>query len=626
MTSERPVNVFVARDGNAFMRDIATWIAEASCQLGRRAKVIDNRLPTADGSINLVVAPHEFYVLRADSDFAVRAASRHSVPICTEQPGTPWFNLAVDFCSESPLVVDINAAGYDEFKRRGMAAARLRLGGVPSMRWTSEPRDRDVDVLFLGGNTARRAQILASIAPLLWNRRAEIRTFTFSRPLSGEEPGVVFGAEKYELLSRSKLLVNLHRSEESGGYFEWARMVETMANGCVVLTEPSVDHDPLVDGEHFVSSMSGGLGDTLIDLLQDHDRRAELASQAQHAVLDTFPLSASLGPLLDRVDAIQALPARTRHGRLSSRRTAKPIERGHAQPLHGEFRPHASRRKEVFDLLMAEMRLRRDIDATRCLVRHGIDGHTEVIDTPAWADARPEVSVVVTLFDYADLVAECIESVIATTGTAIEIVIVDDHSTDLGRAVIQGLLESHPSVPLRLVASDVNRGLPASRNLAFAHTRADKMMVMDADNAVYPTCLRRLADALDEDQGASFAYATLETFGDEQGLASAQGWFVPWLCDANYIDAQAMIRRSAFERHDGYRVDDAIHGWEDWALWLRFAVAGEYGVHVPQMLGRYRTQTSSMISITNLVADELRQGLVDRYPSLPWPERKVAPS
>lgn len=623
--SKRSVKVFVARDGNAFMRDIATWITETSLELGRGAEMIDDRLPAADGSINLVVAPHEFYVLRADSDDAVRAAIRQSVPICTEQPGTPWFELAYDLCSASPLVADINAAGYDEFERRGTFAARLHLGGVPSMRWALESRRRDVDVLFLGGYTERRGTILASLAPLLWNRNAEIRTFSFSRPLSGEEPGMVFGAEKYELLSRSKVLVNLHRSEGSGGYFEWARMVETMANGCVVLTEPSVDHDPLVDGEHFVSSALDGLGDTLVELLQDHDRRAEIASLAQRAVLETFPLRDSLGLLLERIDAIGALPEQIERNRWSWRSPQRPIKRGHAQPLLGEFRPHARRRKEVFDLLLSEMRHRRDIDATRCLLRHGIEGHTEVIDTPSWADARPEVSVIITLFDYADVVGECIESLIATTGAVIEIVVVDDHSTDHGRSVVREIVKSHPSVPLRLIASDVNRGLPASRNLAFSHTRAEKIMVMDADNAIYPTCLRRLADALNEDQGASFAYATLEMFGTEQGLASAQGWFVPWLCDANYIDAQAMIRRSAFERHDGYRVDDAIHGWEDWDLWLRFAVAGEYGVHVPQMLGRYRTQPSSMISITNLVAHELRQDLVDRYPDLPWPERKVAP-
>jgi hypothetical protein len=38
------------------------------------------------------------------------------------------------------------------------------------------------------------------------------------------------------------------------------------------------------------------------------------------------------------------------------------------------------------------------------------------------------------------------------------------------------------------------------------------------------------------------------------------------------------------------------------------------------MLGRYRTQASSMITITNLVADEMRAHMRELHPSLPWPE------
>ena len=96
-------------------------------------------------------------------------------------------------------------------------------------------------------------------------------------------------------------------------------------------------------------------------------------------------------------------------------------------------------------------------------------------------------------------------------------------------------------------------------------------------------------------------------------------WHVPWLCEANYIDAQAMLRRSAWERNGGYRCDDdLVFGWEDWELWLRLANAGEHGVHVPQMLGRYRTQETSMITTTNLVADHMIRHLHEMYPNLPW--------
>ena len=76
MSTSPSVNVFVAAAGNEFMRDIAGNIAEAARQLGRDARVVSDRLPEADGSVNFVVAPHEFFVLsdRPTCSFTVRKA------------------------------------------------------------------------------------------------------------------------------------------------------------------------------------------------------------------------------------------------------------------------------------------------------------------------------------------------------------------------------------------------------------------------------------------------------------------------------------------------------------------------------------------------------------------------
>ena len=629
--ASRPVNVFVARDGNGFMRDIATWIVEAARVAGRTAALIDDRLPQPDGAINLVVAPHEFFLLRDDDDATIRSAARCSIPICTEQPGTPWFLLSLGFCVGSPLVVDINAVGVEAIEREGFRAHRLRLGGVgPMDRWTTRDSasTRDVDVVFLGGSTDRRAAALARLGPVLWDRRSELRMFTFSRPLTGDEPGIVFGADKYDLLARAKVLVNLHRSDvgEDGGagadgYFEWARMVEAMANGCVVVTEPSLGHDPLVAGEHFVETTVDGMATEVIDLLDDAERRARIATAAHQRVMGDLALSGAVGELLDLIDAEQ-LGLGDAPLRWSERRAARrPIVRGHKPPLLPVFTPFRAARRNVYDQLLAEIAHRRDLGRFRAYLEFGDEDHVGRETTPAWEATAAEIGVVVTLYDYADVVIETLDSIVASRDVALEIVVVDDHSGDDGVAAVRAWMEDHADVPVLLLTSAANRGLTRARNLAMEHVRADLVMMMDADNHVYPTCLRRLADALAVDPDAAFAYSTLEAFGPEPGLRSAQGWHVPWLCEANYIDAQAMLRRSTLERHDGYRVDDTMYGWEDWDLWLRIADAGEYGVHVPEMLGRYRTQPASMVSLTNLAADDIRASLVARYPRLPWPER-----
>jgi Glycosyl transferase family 2/Glycosyl transferases group 1 len=614
MTSTRgrvakDVAVFVAGTGNGFMTDIAQWLVEAAAATGRTATLVTDRLPHDPRLANLVVAPHELYALCGADPAAVDVAVRISVPVCTEQPGTTWFQTSVSLCRPAPLALDINAHGVEALARQQVSARRLLLGAVPSMSGPTVARD--LDVLFLGADTARRRRELSALGPVLSERRADLRMFRFTTPVGPGVPGLAFGPEKYALLARAKLLVNVHRDDRRAGYFEWARMVEAMANGCVVVTEPCAGFEPLRSGIEFVET--DDLASTVQALLDDPTSREAIASAARDAVGTRFPLHETLRPILDCIDGIEVAVPRRRPSRRASVVAAPP-------PVLREFRPAAASRERVFRALVAEQRHRRGIEAVRAELRFGSADHVTEHATSAWSRRSPEVSVVVTLYDYATVVVETLDSILASRDVSLEIVIVDDHSRDGGRAVVRRYLAEHDDVPIALLGREANRGLSAARNLGIAHARADKIMIMDADNLLYPVCLRRLADALDADAGAAFAYATLEAFGHDPGLRSELDWFAPWLCESNYIDAQAMVRASTFARHGGYLVgDEWEYGWEDWDLWLRLAAAGEHGVHVREMLGRYRTQPRSMIGVTTLAPDLLRQDMITRHPGLPWP-------
>ncbi len=117
----KPVAVFVAARGNGFMTDIASWLVEAAAQTGRAAQLVTDRLPDDPTIANLVVAPHELYLLSGADEAAVAAASRISVPVCTEQPGTSWFLTSLSLCRRSPLALDINAHGVRALRRQQVA-------------------------------------------------------------------------------------------------------------------------------------------------------------------------------------------------------------------------------------------------------------------------------------------------------------------------------------------------------------------------------------------------------------------------------------------------------------------------------------------------------------------------
>lgn len=624
MNDRRAVEVFVSSKGNAFMRDIAEWVTEAAVELGHPATLRLDGAPPADPTrLNLVVAPHEFYLLGGFDDPTIHAATAISAPICTEQPGTKWFELTEIVARNSPIVFDINEHGVEALRAGGFDAHHLRLGGVASMR-APERSERTNDVLFLGGKTPRRAAQVAALAPQLWNRVADIRMFSFSRPVDDDVPGLVFGEAKYELLADSRILINVHRDDRTPGYFEWARMVEAMANGCCVLTEPVTGFEPFVPGADMV--VSDDLPSALAELLDEPDRVVDIGERARHSVLVEHPLSAALAPALDALDATQPnAPLLTETGsRVPHYNRELHVAERH--PLLGPFAPFHREKDTVYRALIEEVQLQRRIDRARCAVRHGEDRYLEISTTPAYRDLdRPVVSAVVTLFNYADPVVETLQSLAASQTDdgapfPLELVVVDDHSTDDSRAVVEAFMHEHPAVAIRLVGAEFNSGLPGARNLGFAQARSDYVMVIDADNLVYPTAIARLAAALDADPNAAFAYSTMEEFGVETGLRSAMSWYVPRLCEENYIDAQAMFRRSIWQRVGGYSTaDELVFGWEDWELWLRLASLGEYGVHVAQMLGRYRVQERSMLSTTNLVASSIHRWLMSSYRNLPWP-------
>lgn len=617
------VNVFVADRGNEFMAEIAGWIAEAVVETGRSVEVIRHRLPRLDGSVNLVVAPHEFFVLNTAPPPELRRAAAASVCVNTEQPGTTWFRAGLDFCRRGPLTLDISDQGVAALKSEGVHAARLRLGGVPSMGGADAAGSaaRPTDVLFMGGIDDRRGAVLADLAPHLWDLQADIRLTGGDRPISAVTPQAVFGSEKRALLSSAKVLLNIHRGRAAGTlapYFEWARAIEAMAEGCVVVTEPSQGCEPLVAGTHFVEAELDAMAAAIEAVLADPARRESIAGRARQAVMGDLALVNSLAPLLDQIEALPPVPRRQRV--LPSRPGWPPTLRW---PRFGSFRPFrpflpalvAAKR-----IAMAENAALQQLDAAACELAHGSRQHAVRIESAAFAAAVPEVSVVVSLYNYAGVVGETLASIAASRDVSFEVIVVEDHATDDSRAVVQQFIEQHPDVPMVLVGKDANEGLAAARNTGFEHARADVVMVMDADNTIYPTCLRKLADALHANPDVDAAYSILEDFGEQRNVRSALAWDVERLCRANYIDAQSMLRTSAWQRLGGYRADDEfVFGWEDWDLWLRLAAGGGRAMLVTQILGRYRVQRGSMVTLTNLATDDAITAMRRRYPSLPWP-------
>ncbi|QNG27779.1 glycosyltransferase [Synechococcus sp. HK01-R] len=250
----------------------------------------------------------------------------------------------------------------------------------------------------------------------------------------------------------------------------------------------------------------------------------------------------------------------------------------------------------------------------------------------AWHSSRvPRASVLVSLFNYADRIEAALASVAVQTAADLELIVVDDASTDQGVETVRAWMQAQLDGPhqtfarLLLLRHTRNTGLAAARNTAFAAAQAPWCFVLDADNALFPAAVTQclaLAEAGAEPLAVVHPLLAVEAEpgrpDEQRTLASTASWQRQRLLGGNVVDAMALVRRSAWERVGGYTHIEG--GWEDFDFWCKLVEAGFYGVQCPQLLAVYRSHAESMShTATNRSWRALSRTLQARHPWLQLP-------
>src|ERR1700694_572269 len=205
---------------NVFFTELLDALAEALGDHGVAVERAIDYFPPPRDDLAYAFVPHELMPLLMPDAHPSDQQLGRSVAICTEQPGTHWFDHSVQIARRAGRSVDINRLGVAEQRKLGIDAAFLQLGYTPLWdRWRgAEEATRPIDLTMLAGATPGRLRAIARSARQLAGRRTELHLPEAFVPHCAESAHFLAGSGKWTVLSRAKVLMNVHRGEL--GYFE----------------------------------------------------------------------------------------------------------------------------------------------------------------------------------------------------------------------------------------------------------------------------------------------------------------------------------------------------------------------------------------------------------------------
>jgi len=211
---------------------------------------------------------------------------------------------------------------------------------------------------------------------------------------------------------------------------------------------------------------------------------------------------------------------------------------------------------------------------------------------------RPLVTAVVAAHDAARHIESALASLAAQTLDDLEVVVVDDGSTDGTASVVEHLARADARV--RLVRLDRNRGQAAALNVGMTSARGRYLAILDADDEATPGRLAEQVAAFERDPGLVLVGGAIETWC--QGHAApGQVWRyatgdaeirIRTLFKSEVISGAITIDRERVVRHE-LRFDESLRLGADWAMSIAAMRVGRVG-NVEPVVMRYRIHPGQM--------------------------------
>jgi glycosyltransferase involved in cell wall biosynthesis len=226
------------------------------------------------------------------------------------------------------------------------------------------------------------------------------------------------------------------------------------------------------------------------------------------------------------------------------------------------------------------------------------------------------LSVVIPFYNLGDYLLETFESVLASTYTPCEVIIVNDGCTEPKSLEVLREID-HRHLPHVRIVNTENQGLASARKVGAEAARGEFLALVDADDLVEPDFFRRTVDVLQHYENVSVVCSWLRFFGESNDLWPTWNGEFPYQLGHNMIAIIAVARRAAFLRAVRHTTNFE-YNFEDYEAWVALLDMGGVTVSLPYPLARYRIRSGSMFRSANrdqflYLYDLLTQHHPERY-------------
>ena len=238
-------------------------------------------------------------------------------------------------------------------------------------------------------------------------------------------------------------------------------------------------------------------------------------------------------------------------------------------------------------------------------------------------NTKIKLTVAISLYNYAEFIVKSITSICSQTiASSVELIILNDCSTDNSIDVVMRLQKESRNLinklaSFRLISHSVNLGLAEARNSAFRLASAPYILVLDADNILLSqACEILLAELQSAPESVGAVYPLMAVYGHPtQFIANELPWDPSRLAKSNFIDAMALVKKTAWLSVGGY--SHIKGGWEDFDFWCKFVENNISALQVPKILAVYQNHTDSMKNSCTINKEaELSMLLITKHPWL----------